>query len=405
MRDSTDPDEVTGWTPTCGVSAAPRSSVVRDIMRTIEQAPDRLIVHDSPWGVRAIGALLAVLGTAVLVDLMTGGRAEHGAWVGFVVGGTFAAMGTAVALTATDCRLIFDGPGMLVRMVRRGMFGATTTTYPFSSIRDIALEVSGVGRGTPTSGFYRSVFVLRDGTRVPWTLAATGDFGSQARCVAAVRSFGGWDTAASNHSGPDSAGPTGPRRPTPLTAGSTTSFPGDPPRVGAPPRVQNAQLVGVVLGVFALVGVGMTVMEAERLVAWRPVPAVVQSTTVQGVRGAKGSTSYRPVVTYRYAVNGRTYASSDVNVITVSRSYAWAQSVTTHYAPGATTTAYVNPRDPRHAYLVHEFSLLPLWITLIPAFFGAIFLYGTRWNERQAALAAGVTVPILASPGTAAGAA
>jgi hypothetical protein len=54
--------------------------------------------------------------------------------------------------------------------------------------------------------------------------------------------------------------------------------------------------------------------------------------------------------------------------------------------------------------LVHEFSLLPLWITLIPAFFGAIFLYGTRWNERQATLAAGVTVPILASPGTAAGA-
>ena len=374
-------------------------------MRTIEQAPDRLIVHDSPWGVHAIGALLAVIGTVVLVALSTGGRgADHGAWVGFVVGGTFAVAGTLVALAATDCRLIFDGPGMTVRMVRRGVFGASTAIYPFSSIRDIALEVGDLGRGAGSSGSCRSVFVLRDGTRVPWTFAATGDFGSQAHSVAVIRSFGGWDIAA-----PDPAGragdPTGgSRRPTPLSAMAATSFPGDPPRVGALTRIQNATLVGVVLGIFGLIGVGMTVMEVERLLEWRPVPAVVQSSTVQEVHAGEGNPTYRPVVTYQYAVHGREYASSDVNVITVSRSYHWAQSVSTRFAPGAKTTAYVNPRDPTRSYLVHEISLVPLWIILMPALFGTIFLYGTRWTEHQATLAAGVTVPILASPASAASA-
>jgi hypothetical protein len=161
------------------------------------------------------------------------------------------------------------------------------------------------------------------------------------------------------------------------------------------------RLVGFVLGAFALIGVAMTATEAERLMVWRPVPAIVQTSAVQAVRSDKGGPSYRPVVTYQYAVNGRRYASSAVNVIPVSRSYGWAQSMSTRFVPGATTTAYVNPADPTRSYLVHEISLLPLCITLIPAVFGAVFLYGTRWNDRQVALADGVTVPILtAASGT-----
>jgi hypothetical protein len=371
-------------------------------MRTIEQAADRLIMRESPWGVRAIGALLAVLGLGVLGLVSTGGRsAEHGVWVAFVVGGAFAVVGAAAALSATDCRLIFDGPAMLVRIVRRGIFGTTTAIYPYSAIRDIALEVSITGRGARSSGFYRSVFVLRDGTRVPWTSAATGDFGSQACCVATARSFGGWDTVGSDTSGDRATSTNGPPRATPLPAIPATSFPGDPPRVGKPTRLQNVRLVGFVLGAFALIGVAMTATEAERLMVWRPVPAIVQTSAVQAVRSDKGGPSYRPVVTYQYAVNGRRYASSAVNVIPVSRSYGWAQSMSTRFVPGATTTAYVNPADPTRSYLVHEISLLPLCITLIPAVFGAVFLYGTRWNDRQVALADGVTVPILtAASGT-----
>jgi len=370
-------------------------------MRTVEQAPDRLIVHDSPWGVRAMGALLAALGGAVLVIASSAGRDPGpGGWIAYLVGGAFVIVGVATVLTAGDCRLIFDGPGMIVRVVRRGVFGATAVVYPFASIRDIALEVSGTGRGVRAGGFYRSVFVLRDGSRVPWTSAATGDFGSQAQCVATARAFGGWDTTSTGAASARASSATEPRRPTPLAAMPAVSFPGDPPRAASPTRMQNAKLVGVVLGAFVVIGLAMTGTEAEHLMVWRPVAATVATSTVQAVPAGKGATTYRPLVTYQYAVNGRHYASTRVTVLTVSHSYDWAQSMSSRYVPGSTTTAYVNPHDPTRSYLVHEISLLPLCITLIPALFGAIFLYGTRWQDRQAALAARVNVPILLSSGS-----
>jgi|GEM_PF-1446538 hypothetical protein len=364
-------------------------------MRTVEQAPGRLVLGESPWGLRAIGALLAALGAGILLLVSADSRGEGGVWVAYVVGGAFLMVGVAAALTAADCRLDFDGAAAAVQMVRRGLLGTTSVSYPFASIRDIGLEVSATGRGSRSTGLYRSVFVLRDGTRVPWTSAATGDFGSQARCVATARAFGGWDRTASEH-GARSAPSAGGSRPTPLTAMPATSFPGEPPRYGVPQRMQNAKLVGFVLGAFSLVGVGMMIVEAERLIVWRPVPAVVEASSVEAVRGNKGSTSFRPVVTYQYAVNGHRYASTQVNVLSVSRSYGWAESMSTRFVPGARTIAYVNPQDPASSYLVHEISLLPLCITLIPAVFGGVFMLATRWSDRQADLARGINVPILA---------
>jgi hypothetical protein len=367
-------------------------------MRIAEEAPGRLVLHESPWGVRAAGVLLAALGASVLLMVVAGGHgggsADGTVWVAYVVGGAFVAGGVAAVLTAADCRVEFDAAAAMVRMIRRGALGITRVAYPFASIRDIGLEVSAMGRGSRPSGLYRSVFVLRDGTRVPWTGAATGDFGSQARCVARARTFGGWDHRASDRV----ITPTT-TRPTPLTAMPATSYPGEPPRFGRPPRMQNARLVGVVLGAFALVGVVMMAVEAERLIRWRPVPAVVQASAVQAVRGNKGGTSFRPVVTYAYAVRGQRYTSTQVNVLAVSKSYGWAQSMSTRFVPGAPTTAYVSPDDPASAYLVHEISLLPLCITLIPAVFGGVFLLTTRWTDRQSELARGVNVPILAAPG------
>jgi hypothetical protein len=364
-------------------------------MRTVDQRPGRLVLHESPWGVRAFGTLLAALGAGILLLISADSHGEGSVWVAYVVGGAFLIAGVAAVLAAADCRLEFDASGSTVQILRRGPLGTTSALYPFASIRDIGLEVSDTGRGSRSTGLYRSVFVLRDGTRVPWTSAATGDFGSQARCVATVRAFGGWDRTVSEHGAASVPGVGGPR-PTPLTAMPATSFPGEPPRYGAPPRMQNARLVGFVLGAFSLVGVVMMIVEAERLIVWRPVPAVVQASSVEAVRGNKGSPSFRPIVTYQYAVNGHRYAGTQVSVLSVARSYGWAESMSTRFVPGARTTAYVNPHDPASAYLVHEVSLLPLCITLIPALFGGVFMLATRWSDRQADLARGINVPILA---------
>lgn len=384
-------------------------------MRIVEQAPDRLILHDSPWGLRGLGALFALGGSGIVYAMIAGRHAaEHNAWVGFLVGTTFALVGVAALLTAADRRVIFDGPGKLVRTIRRGLLGSTTMEYPFASIRDIALEASGMvgSNGANTNPMYRIVFVLRDGTRAPWTSVLTGDIGNQAQCVAAAREFGGWDTSSASTpasalgaaAGATPASRGEPRRPTPLPVSAVLTAPwgasaAGPSDSGAAPtksgRNQNLKLVGCFLAIFMLVGAGMTVVQTERLLEWRPVPALVISSTVESVHGDKGSISYRPAVIYNYVVGGRTYQSGSVSILLESRSYAWATRISEQYPPGATVTAYIDPGNPGRAFLLHHMSFIPFVVMGIPVLFGAIVFYSTRWSTRQADLAASVSVPVL----------
>jgi hypothetical protein len=369
-------------------------------MRIVEQTPDRLVLHESPWGLRAMGALFTLLGAGTVFLVATGGRStQHNSWVAFVVGGAFVMVGVVAAVAAADCRVVFDRAARSVQAVRRGLFGVTTTDYPFSSIRDVALEMPApVGRGS-TNGMYRIVFVLRDGTRVPWTSTSTGDIGTQAQCVAAARAMGGWDAPVAGSMSrtpvptPVGVGAVAERRLTPLATVPVADS-------GVAPRsdngsVQNIKLVGCFLGIFAVIGAAMLAVEVDHFLTWRPVSAVVLNSTVTAVHGSKGGVSYRPVVTYEYAVGGRPYRSSNVHVLTVSMGYDWAVGVSAHYVPGTTTTAYVDPSDPEHAFLVHRISMVPLIFILVPIVFGGILRYISNWNTRQTALAASVQVPVV----------
>jgi hypothetical protein len=371
-------------------------------MRIVEQSANRLIFHDSPWGLRAIGALFGLGGSGVLAVMIWGGHSgEHNAWVAFVVGSMFAVAGVAIALTAADRRIDFDRTAKIVRVIRRGgVLRAETSDYPFATIRDIALESSsGVAQNrNVTTGVYRIVLVLRDGSRVPWTAVSTSDMGAQAHCVSAARGFGGWDTAAAR----SGAAATEVARPTPplgipVAVASPVVSVANSLQVARGRGTQNMGCVMLFLGIFSLVGVGLMAMQVERLLVWRPVAATVVATTIDAVRGSKGGTSYRPVVTYSYEVDGRWYRSSAVTIISTSRSWALANGIVTRYRIGARTTAWADPNAPGRAYLIHELSLFPLIFIGIPVAFGAIVLCSSRWNERQTALAAAVPVPVVPS--------
>jgi hypothetical protein len=58
-------------------------------------------------------------------------------------------------------------------------------------------------------------------------------------------------------------------------------------------------------------------------------------------------------------------------------------------------TAYVSPRNPRAAYLIHELSFVPLIIMLMPLLVGALIYYNLRWSTKQVAAAATANVPVL----------
>jgi len=367
-------------------------------MQIVAQSSDRLLLHESPWGFRAMGALMAGVGITTLVFMIRGGHSgEHNAWVAFLVGGAFAAIGIALLATAADREVLFDRITKSARVTRRGgVLRSTTTEVPFSSIRDIALESSTqTASARNTSASYRIVFVLRDGTRLPWTSLLTGDVGRQATCVAAARTFGGWDTAAVR----SGAGSMEIARPTPApglqavrapTPGSVTQA-----QVPGRPATQNLGCVMAFLGLFTLIGGGMAVVQVVRLVSWHPSPATVITSHIDAVRGSKGGTSYRPSVIYSYEVGGRRYVSSSVTILNESAGWAWANRIINRYPPGAETVAYVDPGNPGKAYLVHDLSVVPFIFIFIPIAFGALVVFSVRWNARQAAVAAAVPVPVL----------
>lgn len=367
-------------------------------MRIVEQSSDRLVLHQSPWGLRLTGVGMATLAAALLATLLSKGhRHDSGIWVAFVVCGMFAVAGLAMLLGATDRRIVLDRTRKVAEVIRRGgLTRAEATEIQFAEVRDVALETNPMIGSRHAAPGYRVVFVLRDGSRVPWTTVLTTDIGTQTACAAAARAFGGWDMAAAR----SGAAPTEIARPTP--APGVVAFRPTPRSVPAPAGATTPQRVGWVLAflsIFIAVGVGLLGLQVERLITWRAVPAVVTSTGIQSVHGSKGGTSYRPVVTYRYRVDGRAYAASTVTIILESRSWDWATGIVARYPRGSTTTAYVDPKDPTKAFLVRQVSVIPLVFLIIPLVFAGIVWMSARQQDRQLALAASAPVPILTPVG------
>ena len=88
-----------------------------------------------------MGSIFAAAGLGIIAFIAKGGHSvEHNAWVAYVVGGGFAAIGVAMLLTASDRRVEFDGAMKVARLISRGLFNVRAVEYPFSNIRDIALE-------------------------------------------------------------------------------------------------------------------------------------------------------------------------------------------------------------------------------------------------------------------------
>lgn len=95
-----------------------------------------------------------------------------------------------------------------------------------------------------------------------------------------------------------------------------------------------------------------------------PVPAVVLSSMVARHEENDGP-SYRPEVTYRYEVQGRSHVGHDLSVWRgFSSDRAGAEALVARHPVGAEVTAYVDPQDPSRALLDPSASRLP-WMALL----------------------------------------
>ena len=91
--------------------------------------------------------------------------------------------------------------------------------------------------------------------------------------------------------------------------------------------------------------------------SWLPVSATILSSDIAPQEGG-----FAPSVSYRYAIAGETYVSTDIALAIVSSSSdASARTAAARYSVGTPVIAYVNPRNPRQAILEpRSHALLPV---------------------------------------------
>lgn len=337
---------------------------------------NRLVLHQGPWGLRAMGVLFAALGSAVLWYITHGHLGEHNAWVAVVVGGSFALAGLSMAVLAGDLLCTFDKSSRTVTIQHRRLVKPGTDTFAWSDISDTAIEktMMSTNNGRQRTPVYRPVFVMKDGTRTPWTAVYTGDLKPQANCVAAVRAFTGW------HALPDESRDTDAAAVQRATSGARTT----------------RRILFPIIGLFVLVGLGIYVQQARRYFSWPSVRARITMSELASSSDQNGGTSYRPVVWYAYRrPQGDIVLATGTTIITMSSSYRWAEGIRQRFPVGDSVTAYINPAGPSEGFLIRQLSWFPLVFVAIPLLMGALVGHALQYGQQSLTLVGAEHVPIL----------
>jgi len=327
-------------------------------MHIAKRTPDLLVLTDTGASPRMIGVCILAVGG---LFIYTGSQQSGLALTPIVIGALAALAGIAFVILPGRVIAAFDKPSHTLILTRRTFNGSTRDEVDFSKIADVTAEMSAMGRGGAT---YRVTVVLKDGTRLPLTTWYTSSPLHQVAADAAEEFLG------------ISPPPTAPTAPSQYAM-----------RLALRQRqhAQSRGSIGCVMlfcAIFLAVGSGMLFTMWTRLTHWLPVNATVTYSTITTVHGSKGGVSYRPDITYRYDVGGRTYYSGRSTILNESRSWNWATNVIRRYPVGSEVIAYVDPANPGRAFLIHEWSVFPFIITAIPL--ALILFFFWTWRQMPA---------------------
>jgi hypothetical protein len=303
-------------------------------MRIVHETPDLLIVAERAVGMRLSGAVLAALGATLVVVGARAGRTAIG-----VVGAFMVVLGAMFVLLPAISTFYFNRGEKRLVIARRRVWTPTSQgydEYPLADVNAVRVEE---GRSSDDGGTtWRVVVRLADGRSIPFTSYYTSSYEPKAAMAARIANYLRVETNE-----PQPVGPGSPFAITPQSRRIAVGF----------------ALVFVAGGaLFGSFGMVSLTREYRRLATWEPVQATVLGKRVDERYDSEGST-YRPEVTYRYSVSGRTYTSTRTLPINEGRSGGWAQRVIAPFSVGGTYTAWYDPANPSDAFIVRAHAIIP----------------------------------------------
>jgi len=118
------------------------------------------------------------------------------------------------------------------------------------------------------------------------------------------------------------------------------------------------------------------IKEARGSKAWPSVEGTILFSEVEARRTSEGGTSYYPVVSYEYIINGRAYKGGKFGKIEQGMAFRGsAERKITRYPKGKTVKVYHHPNHPGVSLLEPGFDLdlLSNFLVLLPI---PLFIYG-----------------------------
>ena len=343
-------------------------------MRIRRPAPGMLIVQDAAIRSRVIGAICTALGltTVALADSIGGSAA----WLVVIFGSIITLVGLLVLRGIAAQTVTFDRAAGLVQVQTQHLLGVSADRHRLSDVTNVVVERDNIGG---ERDFYRTAFVMRDGTHRGWSYAFSDSFANLAAAVRTIRDFLG--TAAS---------PTAPDGTVaiPQPAGSATAGAALATAAALTAYQRRLVLAGsvfvyIVGSTLVAGGIWLAWSQHLRLATYLPVSATVESVNVVAVRDQNGVTTGRPAVRYRYQVGGVVYNNDRVTPFAESRTGNWASAVAGRYHPGETLTAYYDPTHPDDAFLERTTTPMPWLLMVGPLLFMAVWTAALGSNTRR----------------------
>jgi hypothetical protein len=308
-------------------------------MRIVRETPDLLVVAESAAGLRVCGAVLGATGAGLVAIGWQAGSVP-----GWIAGACILLVGAMFAILPATSRFSFNRSEKRLVVTRRHIWtrgSSGVEEFPLNDI--VAVRAEKARFTTDDENTWRIVVELSSGRAIPFESYYTSGYTPKAEMAARIASFVGAGTNARDPLG-----------------GSPYAI--KPESRGVALLIAFAvAIVGAAFGAFGVVSL---TREYERLSTWLPVPATVLSKRVDIRVDSEGDT-YRPEVVYRYSVNDRPYTSRNALPLNESRSGTWAHRVIAPFAVGGTYTAWYDPANPSHAFIVRSHSIIAPVFTAI----------------------------------------